>query len=199
MVGWKYRKRPIGISVHSNDRYQSIDQLWHLPGGAQGDRPEPCCITAATAGTGAAAAYSFVPYDPSTVILGTPTEWFNPLMFQLGPAGTLGNASRDMLSGPGSGTWNLSINKDTRLAFLGEAGAIQFRAEIFNILNRANFTSSLPSGATIHWHGNGCRWHNRGSSNAGVGKISTTHRKLHQGKFQLAAEQIDLLTRFQAA
>jgi len=65
--------------------------------------------------------------------------WFNPLMFRLEPAGFLGDASRDMLRGPGMGTWNFSLSKDTPLRFLGEAGALEFRAETFNILNRANF------------------------------------------------------------
>jgi len=41
--------------------------------------------------------------------------------------------------GPG----NLAINKDTKLGFLGENGNLQFRAEIFNLLNRANFWSSV--------------------------------------------------------
>ncbi len=31
--------------------------------------------------------------------------------------------------------------KDTKLGFLGEAGALEFRAEIFNILNHPNFAT----------------------------------------------------------
>ena len=58
--------------------------------------------------------------------------------------GTLGNAGRDTLEGPGLGTWNFSIAKDTKLGFLGEAGSVEFRAEFFNLLNRANFGS--PNG-----------------------------------------------------
>jgi hypothetical protein len=109
--------------------------------GSTADRPD----VVATAVTGAGG--SFIPYDPSTVTAapyGTPTQWFNPYMFQLGRPGQLGNASRDMLIGPGQGTWNLSINKDTKLGFMGENGSVEFRAEIFNVLNRANF--SIPSG-----------------------------------------------------
>ena len=30
--------------------------------------------------------------------------------------------------------------KDTKLRFLGEGGNVQFRAEVFNILNHANFS-----------------------------------------------------------
>jgi hypothetical protein len=58
--------------------------------------------------------------------------------------GYLGDASRDMLRGPGLRTWDFSLNKDTALPFLGEAGRLEFRAEFFNILNRANF--GLPNG-----------------------------------------------------
>ncbi len=37
--------------------------------------------------------------------------------------------------------------KDTAVHFLGEAGAFQFRAEFFNILNRSNF--GMPSGTVF--------------------------------------------------
>jgi hypothetical protein len=52
-----------------------------------------------------------------------------------------------MLRGPGLGSWDFSLVKDTALHFLGEAGAVQFRAEVFNILNRANF--AMPSGTVF--------------------------------------------------
>jgi hypothetical protein len=83
--------------------------------------------------------YNWIPYDPKTVITGNPNNWFNPLMFGEAPLGKIGNSPRDILRGPGVGTWNFSINKDTRLGFLGEQGNLEFRAEIFNLLNRANF------------------------------------------------------------
>jgi len=86
--------------------------------------------------------YTYIPYNASKVITGDPNMWFNPLMFRLAPAGQQGNEGRNMLRGPGLGTWDFSLNKDTALPFLGEAGKLQFRVEIFNILNRANF--SLP-------------------------------------------------------
>jgi hypothetical protein len=100
---------------------------------------------------------TFIPYNPATVITGNPNQWFNPLMFALQPmvpcpnntaltCGTLGNVPRGFLRGPGLGTWDFSLVKDTAMHFLGEAGALQFRAEFFNILNRANF--SVP-GATV--------------------------------------------------
>jgi hypothetical protein len=83
--------------------------------------------------------YNWIPYDPKTVITGNPNNWFNPLMFSEAPLGQIGTSPRDILRGPGVGTWNFSINKDTKLGFLGEQGSLEFRAEIFNLLNRANF------------------------------------------------------------
>jgi hypothetical protein len=56
-----------------------------------------------------------------------------------------------MLRGPGLGTWDFSLVKDTAVGFLGERGSVQFRAEFFNILNRANFAApnvSVFSGNT---------------------------------------------------
>src|ERR1700730_13172839 len=79
------------------------------------------------------------------VILGNPSQWFNPNAF-LAPANTAanggfyGNVGRDTLTGPGLATWDFSVLKDTRLR---ERLNLQFRAEIFNLLNRANF--NLPN------------------------------------------------------
>jgi hypothetical protein len=84
-----------------------------------------------------------VPYNKNTVITGNPNEWFNVNMFQLGPIGFLGNTARNILRGPGLGTWDLSLVKDTPIRALGEKGTLQFRAEFFNILNRANFDIPL--------------------------------------------------------
>jgi hypothetical protein len=87
---------------------------------------------------------TFIPYNSSTVITGNPNNWFNALMFTPGPLGYLGTAGRDVLRGPHMSEFDLSINKDTPLHILGEAGQIQFRAEFFNLFNHANF--GMPNG-----------------------------------------------------
>ncbi len=92
-------------------------------------------------------AYTPIPYSASSVTTGNPKQWFNPAMFSLEPVGTLGDASRDMLRGPGLGTWDFALNKDTPAHFLGEAGNVEFRAELFNLLNRSNF--GIPSTPTF--------------------------------------------------
>jgi hypothetical protein len=82
--------------------------------------------------------------DSSNAILGQPGEWFKPECFAVPALGTLGNVARDTLTGPGLSEIDLSLNKDTKAKFLGEQGVIQFRAEVFNIANHANYAP--PSG-----------------------------------------------------
>ena len=73
--------------------------------------------------------------------LGTPTLYYDPCAFTLQDFGFLGTAGRNILIGPGVANLDYSLVKDTSLRFLGESGRLEFRAEIFNILNRANFNS----------------------------------------------------------
>ena len=77
------------------------------------------------------------------IILGGPDLYFDPTAFSLQPLGFLGNAGRNILRGPGFATLDFSLVKDTALGFLGENGKLEFRAEFFNILNRANFTTQI--------------------------------------------------------
>ncbi len=75
------------------------------------------------------------------VILGTPEKWFDPNAFFAPPnnpanAGFYGDLGRNTLRGPGLATWDFSAIKDTKIT---ERLNVQFRAEIFNLLNRANF------------------------------------------------------------
>jgi hypothetical protein len=89
------------------------------------------------------------------VILGTPEKWFDPNAFLAPPnnaanAGFYGDLGRNTLRGPGLATWDFSTMKDTRIS---ERLNLQFRAEIFNLLNRANFNmpnevAFTPSGVS---------------------------------------------------
>ena len=74
------------------------------------------------------------------VILGNPSQWFNPKAFIAPPpnSGFYGNVGRDTYIGPGLATWDFSVLKDTRIS---ERLNVQFRAELFNLLNRANFNT----------------------------------------------------------
>jgi len=77
-------------------------------------------------------------FDRHKVITHNPARWFDPTMFSLPLAGTLGNAPRNFLRGPDLKNVDFAINKDTRLR---EQAVVQFRAEVFNILNRPNFAN----------------------------------------------------------
>ncbi|MFZ0743335.1 MAG: carboxypeptidase regulatory-like domain-containing protein, partial [Terracidiphilus sp.] len=94
------------------------------------------------------------------VILGKPSQWFNPAALlappdNCGPNGNLGcgfygNLGRDTLTGPGLATWDISMLKE---AELHDRFNLQFRAELFNFLNRANFNTPnlvvfTPSGVS---------------------------------------------------
>lgn len=74
---------------------------------------------------------------------GLTTPWFNPAAFVLPAAGHLGTEGRNVLRGPGFTNLDFSLDKDTKVGWLGEAGEIQFRAEVFNAFNRPNF--GLPN------------------------------------------------------
>ncbi|HEX4074744.1 MAG TPA: TonB-dependent receptor [Candidatus Acidoferrales bacterium] len=85
------------------------------------------------------------------VILGKPDEWFNPDAFLTeSNAATMngfyGNLGRDTLLGPGLATWDFSVLKTTPI---NERLNLQFRAEMFNLLDRANFNTPNVILATL--------------------------------------------------
>ncbi len=83
---------------------------------------------------------NFAPgFTHESAVTGDPNGYFNPEAFLLQPAGTLGNAGRNSLIGPNLRTFDFSLAKKIPIAALGESGRLQFRAEFFNLFNRANF------------------------------------------------------------
>ena len=74
------------------------------------------------------------------VVLGNPNQWFDPNAFIAPPnnSGFFGNLGRNTYTGPGLATWDMSLLKNTRVH---ENQNIQFRVEVFNMLNRANFNT----------------------------------------------------------
>lgn len=71
---------------------------------------------------------------------GDPNGYFNVQCFQLQDPGYYGNLGRNTVKGPGLGELDFALLKNTAL---GEKKSLQFRAEFFNFLNRANF--DLPN------------------------------------------------------
>lgn len=74
-----------------------------------------------------------------SAVIGGPDRYFDPAAFVLPAAGTLGNLGRGALIGPNLRNFDFAVIKNTRWTKLGESGNLQFRCEIFNSLNRANF------------------------------------------------------------
>lgn len=64
----------------------------------------------------------------------TAADWINLAAFSAPAAGTFGNAGRDIFRGPGF--WQVDLGASKRIA-LTERYQLQFRAEAFNIFNRA--------------------------------------------------------------
>jgi len=78
------------------------------------------------------------------LVLGGPDQYFDPTAFSLPAPGFLGTLGRGTLRGPALFTVDVGIHK--RFA-LTERQAINFRAEIFNLTNEANF--QVPSGQEL--------------------------------------------------
>jgi hypothetical protein len=78
------------------------------------------------------------------VIEGTAIQWFNPNAFSLETAGTFGNVGKNGLVGPSFRDLDVSLFKTTSI---GERISLEFRAEAFNALNRANL--SLPASFNV--------------------------------------------------
>jgi len=68
-------------------------------------------------------------------------QWANPTAFSIPAQYTYGDAGRDILNGPGEAAWDFSLIRNFPL---GESKKLEFRAEMFNILDSPNFT--LPNG-----------------------------------------------------
>jgi hypothetical protein len=71
--------------------------------------------------------------------LTTPGYWFNPNDFADPPLGQFNNGTqRTICCGPGLIDWDFSVHKKIPLS---ETKYFQFRAEIFNVFNRTNYSN----------------------------------------------------------
>jgi hypothetical protein len=104
-----------------------------------------------------------------SVILGEQTQWFNPNAFVLPPVGSYGNLGRGTYTGPALIDVDMSVFKNTALS---ERVKLQFRAEIFNLLNRTNLgtpNATVFSGTSV-------------SASAGlITTLATTPRQIQFG------------------
>jgi hypothetical protein len=85
--------------------------------------------------------------DPRTAVLPSSdvplgkNPYFNTALFSREQIGQLGSANRRFFHGPGFNNFDLSLTKDLRLT---ESKSLQFRAELYNAFNHAQFWS--PTG-----------------------------------------------------
>jgi hypothetical protein len=146
--------------------------------------------------------YTPIPYNPSTVITGNVNQWYNPAMFSIPPVtvspaseqggagcpctiGQLGTSGRNIIPGPPFRNWDFSLVKDTKVGFLGEAGLIEFRAEMFNILNHSNFG---PPSAGVFSGNSADLGPFSESPDGGAGQITKTQGTPRQIQFALRLE-----------
>lgn len=98
--------------------------------------------------------------DPNAIDERTVQRWFNTQAFAIPPAFTFGNAGRNIMRGPASSNWDVSLGKKWPIK---EEKALDFRAEAFNVLNHPvfdvpNIDMNTPQFGTIS------RTRNRGRS-----------------------------------
>ena len=80
----------------------------------------------------------------------TPGQWvlasaFSNPFVDAGGHCAFGNAGRNILRGPGLADWDFSLLRRFRIS---ESKSIEFRAEMFNLFNRANFETPEPDVAS---------------------------------------------------
>jgi Carboxypeptidase regulatory-like domain/TonB dependent receptor-like, beta-barrel/TonB-dependent Receptor Plug Domain len=89
-------------------------------------------------------------------------------------ANLLGNSTRNSIHGPSLANLDLSILKNFPVKRISEAFNIQFRAEFFNILNRANFVPPQP----LSGDGNAAIFQSDGSPTGGSSGQMTQYATL---------------------
>lgn len=116
--------------ARSADQARSIADRPDLPAGADKNPVE-----GATAGCGPVGTDGLARI-PAGQQLGGSERYFDPCAFTLQPAGFYGNLGRNTLINPGMVSLDFTLGKETNLS---EGVRLDFRAEFFNLLNRANF------------------------------------------------------------
>jgi Carboxypeptidase regulatory-like domain len=81
--------------------------------------------------------------DPRKSACPGPCLFFNPSSFQGSALGQEGNANRRFFHGPGVNNWDFAVLKNTQLT---ERFVLQFRGELFNIFNHAQFIAPSSVG-----------------------------------------------------
>ncbi len=112
-----------------------------------------------------------IPGRSDNPVLGGPDLYFDPSVFALTPAGFRGNLGRSTFRAPGVSNVDLGLVK----AFVvSENVNVDFRTEVFNLLNRANFGTPRTNVFT-----------GSGKIRGNVGVIEDTVTRSRQAQFAL--------------
>lgn len=169
----RVRKAPSDFDVRHN---LTVNTTWEIPGASSSIKPVEWItkgwqfgaittvssghpFTAIVAGD-ALGLNSSVPYNyPDRLNLpgcGTPVNPGNPNGYiKLScfaapvPATRLGNAGRNVMVGPGLLDIDTSLFKNNHVRRISETFNIQFRAEMFNVINHSNFSTPLPASSQV--------------------------------------------------
>ena len=79
---------------------------------------------------------NLIPGGDGNRVLGGPDRYFDTSQFTRSTLGFFGNVGRNTLTSPGLATFDFSVFKNIDVT---EKSRVQFRAEFFNLFNRANF------------------------------------------------------------
>jgi hypothetical protein len=116
---------------------------WSLSGILTARSGRPVNVTISRAGSSVPGGYNMtqrpdvVPGVPLTPPGGqTVNSWINPAAFRTPAPGTWGNAGRNLARGPALAQLDMGLSKRFTIA---ERGAIEFRTEVFNLFNRAQY------------------------------------------------------------
>ena len=110
---------------------------------------------------------NLVPGGDPNPVLGGPDHYFDETQFAPVTAGFFGTAPRNSLITPGLATFDLGFSK--AFPVFGGRRSIQFRGEVFNLFNRANF--GTPNTSIINYSG---------VPNPNVGRITSTRTTARQ-------------------
>jgi hypothetical protein len=92
------------------------------------------------------------------------------------PSTLMGNLGRNTLIGPGLMDFDLAVLKKFPIGRISESSTLQFRAELFNVLNRANFMPPIANETVFDQSGNPV---------PGAGAINATSTSSRQIQFGL--------------
>jgi hypothetical protein len=161
-----------GPSDFNVGRVAVIDGLWDLPGltdapavakaivngwevggifAANDGLPFTPLISGDAVGENSSGSYAVPnrvsgPACTSLINPGNPTHYINLACYSFpSPATLLGNTGRNSIIGPGLAELDFSLKRSFPIHAISESARLQFRAEAFNLANRANFEPPLPN------------------------------------------------------